>query len=276
MAGTHKAQRRKITGTIVVIFKEERINVHGAKQHFSHRLVTAFRNPRRAEITATNMQTNNQIIRLACQGFIQHFGINLRQLVRVITTLANVLTLRVRTQICPNGVVKLQITAACCVKCLNRIAPRSRQIVEIFFQIRVYGAVDCITSTAEMQHARAWDRHFWHGIATDALQIAEIFQHRVFTEAQFADHSHAVRFGLHAVKLNALLGLITLNTLQAIEKVKMPPRTTKLAVSHHMQAAGTLLFNRGTNGVIFHFSQLRSVDISRCKSKTCVFNGGRA
>lgn len=45
MARTNKAQRREIPGAVVVVLKEEGIDIDAAKQHLGHRLVTAFRDP---------------------------------------------------------------------------------------------------------------------------------------------------------------------------------------------------------------------------------------
>ncbi|MNE91929.1 hypothetical protein D3C80_1895990 [compost metagenome] len=71
-----------------------------------------------------------------------------------------------------------------------------------------------------------------------------------------------MRFGLYAVKLNALTGIVALNALQTIEEVEMPPRTAKFAVIHHMQAAGALLLNHVTNRVILDITQLYTVDFA--------------
>ena len=45
MAGTNKAQRREIPGAVVVVLREEGIDINAAKQHLGNRLVTAFRDP---------------------------------------------------------------------------------------------------------------------------------------------------------------------------------------------------------------------------------------
>lgn len=53
---------------------------------------------------------------------------------------------------------------------------------------------------------------------------------------------HAVGFGLHPVELIPLQ-IVTLNALQTVEEVEVPPGTAKFIVGDHMQAARTLLLN---------------------------------
>ena len=71
---------------------------------------------------------------------------------------------------------------------------------------------------------------------------------------QLAGDANAVRFGLHAVKLDPLLGIVTFNALQAIEEIEMPPCAPKLTVGDHMQAAVALLLNQMTDRVILNFA----------------------
>ena len=105
-----------------------------------------------------------------------------------------------------------------------------------------------------MQHARAGNGHLRLRVATDAFQIAEILQHRVVAKRQLAGDANAVRFGLHAVELDPLLGIVTFNALQAIEEIEMPPCATKLTVGDHMQAAVALLLNQMTDRVILNLA----------------------
>ena len=65
---------------------------------------------------------------------------------------------------------------------------------------------------------------------------------------QLAGDANAVRFGLHAVELDPLLGIVTFNALQAIEEIEMPPCATKLTVGDHVQAAVALLLNQKFKG----------------------------
>lgn len=149
------------------------------------------------------MQPDGEIVRLALQCLIQNAGIYTRQLVGIVTTLADLTTLIVRTEIGPDGVIQLQITAARVVKRPDRVPPGGRQIVKIVLQIRVDRCINVFAPTAEMQHARAGNGHLRLSIAANAFQVAEIRQHRVIAKAQFASHAHAVGFGLYTVELNS-------------------------------------------------------------------------
>ena len=127
-----------------------------------------------------------------------------------------------------------------------------------------------------MQHAWARNGHFWLGVTADAFQIAEIVQHRVLAKAQLAGDAHAVGFGLHAVKLDALLGIVTLNALKTVEEVEVPPGTAKLTVGHHMQAARTLLLDDVANGLVLHRAKLPGINLTAGKFQASLLDGIRA
>ncbi len=219
------------------------------------------------------MQTDGQILRLAFQRLVQHPGIGTRQLVRVIATLADLAALIVGAEVGPDGVVQLQVATARRIESVNGIAPGLRQVVKIDIQIRVDSGVDIFAAATEMQHARAGDGHLWLGVATDALQIAEVLQHRMAAEPQLARNAHSVGFGLHAVELNALVRVVTLHALQAVEEIKMPPGTTELAIGNHLQAAGALLLYHMANRFIFYRSQLLRVDLTAGEFYSRLFDG---
>lgn len=62
------------------------------------------------------MQPDRQIGWFILQRTVNHAGINLRQLVRIVTPLTNLLTLLVGAQVSPDGVIQLQITTASFIK----------------------------------------------------------------------------------------------------------------------------------------------------------------
>lgn len=53
------------------------------------------------------MQANGQILRLPFQCLIQDAGINARQFIRIFAAIANLLTLFIRAQVGPDGVIEL-------------------------------------------------------------------------------------------------------------------------------------------------------------------------
>ena len=83
-------------------------------------------------------------------------------------------------------------------------------------------------------------------------------------------------FGLHAVKLDALLRIVTLNALQSVEEVEVPPGTTKLTVGHHMQAARTLLLDDVANGLVLHRAKLPGINLTAGKFQASLLDGIRA
>ncbi len=100
-------------------------------------------------------------------------------------------------------------------------------------------------------------------------------QHRMIRrETEFAHHFHAMRFGLHAIKLNALLRFIALYAIQAIEEVEVPPAATKLAISDHFQAIFPLFRHHIANRLIFNLAQGSRINLSGCKLFARLLNGG--
>ncbi len=170
----------------------------------------------------------------------------------------------------------MQIAAARVVKGADGVTPGGGEIVEVVLQIRVDVAVDGRRAAAKMQHARAWNGHFRLGIAADAFQEAEIFQHRMIAKRHFTGDAHALRFGLDAVELDALIHFHQLHALQRAEEVEMPPGAAKFAVGYHMQAAGALLLNGVTNRVVFDLTQVRGVYLPCRKLLAGLLNGIRA
>lgn len=98
----------------------------------------------------------------------------------------------------------------------------------------------------------------------------------MLTKAQLAGDAHAVGFGLHAVKLDALLGIVTLNALKTVEEVEVPPCTAKLTVGHHMQAARTLLLDDVANGLVLHRAKLPGINLAAGKFQASLLDGIRA
>ena len=127
-----------------------------------------------------------------------------------------------------------------------------------------------------MEHAWAGNGHLRLGIAADAFQIAEVFQHRVVAKAQLAGHSHAVGFGLYSVELNPLLGIVTLNALKTVEEIEVPPGTAKFTVGHHMQAARALLLDDVANSLVLHRAKLSGINLAAGELQASLLDGIRA
>jgi hypothetical protein len=63
-----------------------------------------------------------------------------------------------------------------------------------------------------------------------AFEKFEMLQHRMAGKADLAGDLDAFGLGLHAVKLDAALGRVGRDAIEAAEEIEMPPRAAKLAV----------------------------------------------
>jgi hypothetical protein len=87
------------------------------------------------------------------------------------------------------------------------------------------------------------------------LQELEMFQHRMTGKADLAADLEGVRLGLHAVKLNAVVGQVERHTVEAAKEIKMPPGAAKLAVGGKLQPNLLLLLDRPFDLAVFHRTQ---------------------
>ena len=64
-----------------------------------------------------------------------------------------------------------------------------------------------------------------------------------------------VGLGLHAVELNAVIGLVERHAVEAAKEVEMPPRAAKLAVGGELEPDLLLLFDRLLDLAVFDRTQ---------------------
>lgn len=107
-----------------------------------------------------------------------------------------------------------------------------------------------------MQDARAGNGHFRHRVAGHAFQETEIFQHRVMAKSQFTGDRDAPGFGLHALKLNAVVGLVPFHPVQSYKEIPMPSGAAELPVRNDLQPQRAQLRDDACNLVVFHGAQL--------------------
>ena len=62
-----------------------------------------------------------------------------------------------------------------------------------------------------------------------------MLQHRMIGKSELSDNAQALRLGLHAMELNALLGLEKLDPVEHAEKIEMPPGAAELAVGGELE-----------------------------------------
>ncbi|BAN98618.1 hypothetical protein E05_38520 [Plautia stali symbiont] len=95
----------------------------------------------------------------------------------------------------------------------------------------------------------------------------------LWVKSDFAGDLHAVRFGLHAVELNALIGLEQLDTVQMAKEIKVPPGAAELTVGHHLQTVAALLHHHLANRIIFYLTQLVGAEGATGELLACLLNG---
>ena len=74
-------------------------------------------------------------------------------------------------------------------------------------------------------------------------------------KADLAVDLERVRLGLHAVKLNAVVGEVELHAVEAAKEIKMPPGATKFAIGGEFQPDLLLLFDRPFDLAVFDRAQ---------------------
>ena len=70
-----------------------------------------------------------------------------------------------------------------------------------------------------------------------------MLQHRVVGEADLAGDADALRLGLHALKLDAVIELVDLDAIEHAEEIEMPERAAELAVGREREPDILLLLD---------------------------------
>ncbi len=89
------------------------------------------------------------------------------------------------------------------------------------------------------------------------LEKTKIADVRVRREIDAADGAYALGLGFHAVKDDALINLIKLDAVQALEEVELIPGAAKLAVGRKFQPDFFLLSDRPFDLAVFDRTQAR-------------------
>ena len=67
------------------------------------------------------------------------------------------------------------------------------------------------------------------------LEEPEMLQHRMVGEAELAGDADALRLGLDALELDAVIELVDLDIVEHAEEVEMPPGAAELAVARELE-----------------------------------------
>ena len=183
------------------------------------------------------MRRNRHIGRPLGDRVVDHARIDLLQAVWIIAALARFPEFILRTEISPDGVVELQISATRIVKRLHRFAVGLREILKEHIEIGIHIFGDRVAATSEVQNRRRWDRHLRHHMRDLTLffQEFEMVEHwMVVWKIELADHPDGIVPGLNACELDAGFGMKQFATGEPGEKIEVPPRSPELAVSREL------------------------------------------
>src|SRR6478609_3877595 len=112
-----------------------------------------------------------------------------------------------------------------------------------------------------MQHGRRWDAHFRHHLGV-GLQEFEVLQHRMVAEIDLAGDADALRLGLHALELNAVVVLIDLDIVEPVIKVEMPEHAAVLAIGRALQPNYLLLLDDLRDFLVLDLLQISCADLT--------------
>ena len=85
-------------------------------------------------------------------------------------------------------------------------------------------------------------------------------EHRVAVEADLARDFQRLRLGLHALELDAVLGLDDLDAFKPAEEVEVPPGAAELAVGDRLQADRLLLLHDVADRLVLDGAKLGRAD----------------
>ena len=256
-----EAERLEAAGALGVVFEEIAVDGEPAEQRLGHRLVAAGGNPGRAEIAAADMHGDRQVGRPAVERGIDRPGIALLQPVDVVAARARLLQLAVVAEIGPHGVVELQVAAAGIVEGADRLPVSGGRVGEELVDVRI-DRLDGVIAETEVEHARAGDGHLRHQ-AGMRLEEPEVLEHRVIVRpAELAGDGDALRLGLHAVELDAVVELDQLAALEMRQEIEMPPGPAELAVGRRLEADLFLPRDDLLDLAVFDFAQRLRGDLT--------------
>src|SRR6266851_8844988 len=145
-------QRLEAAGPLGIVFEKIAV-VTGAGQHgLRNRLITARRNPGRAEIAATNMRGDRHVRRPFGDRVIDDAGVNFLQVVGALAARSHLVEFILRAEIGPYRVVELQIAATGVVERLYRLAIGLGEVLEKHLDVGIDFLRDRLAAAAEMQH----------------------------------------------------------------------------------------------------------------------------
>src|SRR5437762_624944 len=94
------------------------------------------------------------------------------------------------------------------------------------------------------------------------LEEPEVLEHRMVGEADLANNAHRLRLGFDTGELDAVVGGVTLDAVEMLEKVEVPPRAAVFAVGRELQPQPFLLGNDLHDLAVLDLAELRGGDLT--------------
>src|SRR5262249_10578748 len=112
--------------------------------------------------------------------------------------------------------------------------------------------------------------------ASVLTQEAEMIDHRVSAETDFADDADALGLGRDAFERNALLRSKWFAAVQAFQKIEMPHRAADFTIGHALQSDLSLFGDERRDNSIFHRLELGRGDFAILKTRASFLQPGRS
>src|SRR4029079_5193835 len=116
------------------------------------------------------------------------------------------------------------------------------QIVKEAVEIGIHVLLDAVLGQTESRPRRRRNGHL-RQYAGVGLEKLEVLQHRMVGEADLADDAQALRLGLHAAELDALVAFVEIDAVEHAEEIEVPPGPPELAVGRELEADLLLLLD---------------------------------
>ena len=176
--------------------------------------------------------------------------------------LLGLLHLDVGAEIGPGGVVELQIAAAGVVERLHRLAIGRRQVGEDRVVVRIGLLVDGGVGSRRKCSTVGDGMHIFGITFVLSLHELEVLEHRVVAEVDLASDADALRLGLHALELDAVIHLVDLDVVEAVVEIVMPEHAAVFAVGRALQADLFLLLDDLRDFLVLDLLQVGGADLA--------------
>src|SRR6516164_95913 len=94
-------------------------------------------------------------------------------------------------------------------------------------------------------------------------------EHGAIGKSQLALDADALRLGLHAVELDAVVERVNLDPVEHAEEIEMPPRAAELSVGRELETGLLLFFDDLPDLAILDLLELGPADLTPLALRAC-------